>query len=220
MQNNQNTNILIVGKTRSGKSYASGRLGELITDAYNDVFHTHKTFSADVNVVWDIMDLIDRMSELEKNAVICIEELGTQFSPQDWAKIQNRVFNRILQTQGKRMIVFIMTTPHISFVQKCNLHLITYIVRMLYANKHLKFSSGIIYVNKIYAHLYDYDRVKGLWQMFFQMPSDKFIEDYEKMKDKYLDLKLPEWKEEIQAMMDREKRSTERYKKEQDPYLP
>jgi hypothetical protein len=61
-----------------------GRLGEQITQAYNLVHGTNKTFYGDRrNVVWDLLDLIDRIEELEHNVCIGIEEIGTQFSPQD-----------------------------------------------------------------------------------------------------------------------------------------
>jgi hypothetical protein len=83
-----------------------------------------------------------------------------------------------------------------------------------------KFSIGIFYNNKVYPHLYNFDKIKGLSSMKFDLPSKSWIDQYEKEKDNYLKETLPTWRKEIMAFKGKEESRLERHTKKHDPFLP
>jgi len=181
MHTSKNTMIIVIGELRSGKTYFSMNLGEMLKD-----YRIIRRF--DINHVY--FDLEKMMKEIPnyKNDYIILDEAGLQVSPSEWWSMQNRVFNYMSQMWGFRGLICVMTVPHLMMVTEKVKALTDFVVWMMnrktariYKMRSNVFT-GTIY-NKPFYHLTDLPK-----------PSKEIIDAYEKMKkenwDKFLEESL------------------------------
>lgn len=103
VHNGYNRNILIVGKTRSGKSYSAMRLGEL---------WDYGKFGIR-NVCWSVQQFAELLQngKLKDGDVILIDEAGIGIASRAWYEQENKLFTEVMQLYGYLHLVVIFTTP-------------------------------------------------------------------------------------------------------------
>lgn len=114
-----NTNIIIIGAPRSGKSRAALRLGEAISDRF-----TIK------NIAWTIPQFVANLNhpDVIDNDVLIFDEVGVGAKARRWYTEQNNKFIDILQTWGWRHLTSIMTTPSLDYVDSGARKLFHYLI--------------------------------------------------------------------------------------------
>jgi len=181
MRTSKNTVIIVIGELRSGKSYFSMKLGEMLRN-YGIIGRF------DINHVYFNLEKMMKEIPYYKNDYIVLDEAGLQVSPSEWWSMQNRVFNYMSQMWGFRGLICCMTVPHLMMVTDKVKALTDFVIWMMNRKtaRIYKLGSNVftgrIY-NKPFYHLTNLEK-----------PTKKIIDGYEKMKkenwDKFLEESL------------------------------
>lgn len=105
VKNNVSISIVIVGPRGFGKSYATLQT-MLAIDPHPSV--DNFTFEGD--------DYLNRFNELPEGSVLCLDDAGMAIGSRDFKEEVNKIFGAVQQTGRYRLVVSIITVPHISFI--------------------------------------------------------------------------------------------------------
>jgi len=104
----RNYNIIITGKTQTGKS----QLAVALALGINPKFDLDKNMA-----VIDAGKLLEILKDnVRKYSVILADDFGIGLSSDKWHSFMNRALNQIIQTHGHKRPVFILTVPYKKFV--------------------------------------------------------------------------------------------------------
>jgi hypothetical protein len=181
MANGENTNVLIIGSNRSGKSITSIKLG-------NDVNCGH--FSIRNNVKWDWLSLVTAYEKTKRSA-LALEEIGVVYDRMNYYTDTNKYFKYLMETQAYLLNCLIMNVPDLYFIPKNLWSLLNYIVVTKRNGQ---------YVN---AEIYRVtpDRLKGKirfnkisnWSPDISNISPELLDEYELIKDEWNKKNLQDW---------------------------
>lgn len=184
MVTGENTNILIIGANRSGKSITSMIVG-------NDL--TNGKFGIE-NVLWKWLDIIKAYQFRSKSALV-LEEMGASDygDRMNFYMDTNKYFKYLMETQAYLLNTLIMNVPDLDFIPKNLWSLLTFVI--------VCFKRGHQTLAKIYK--VNPDRLKG--KIRFNLISNWFpnmdslpvelIDEYETRKDEYNKNNLAKWEE-------------------------
>jgi hypothetical protein len=207
MMNGENTNVLIIGSNRSGKSITSIKLG-------NDVNNNH--FNIKNNVKWDWLSLVQAYEKTKRSA-LALEEIGVVYDRMNYYTDTNKYFKYLMETQAYLLNCLIMNVPDLDFIPKNLWSLLNYIVICK------RFGSLVI------AEVYKVnpDRLRGKirfnkisnWQVDISNLSPELLDEYELFKDEWNKKNLQQWieatrppeqpKQEIKSYTDLDRRLDE-----------
>lgn len=186
--------VVVTGKKGKGKSFAGIRIGEVFSGEY-----THLPFSIETNVKHTVKSLLRLVNSgnLPEGSVIIMEEIGVGANSRDFMKQVNKALNFLSQTIRFRHYFIIFNVPNWGLVDKSLRVLAAARIEMIAKNKKLGYSHGKLY-------LLDYDdyynkewrrflrlkwkgvkRIGVVKNVYFGLPGDKLIEDYQKKKVEY-----------------------------------
>jgi len=99
---NDNCMILVLGRTRSGKSYAALKIAHTIDPKFRarNVVHSGSKFTQLLN-----------SGKLKKGDVVILDEAGAAIPASQWWGVINQAMNLVLQTYGSMNLIVIFTTP-------------------------------------------------------------------------------------------------------------
>jgi len=186
--NNANFNAVFIGKSGSGKSWASLRLAEKVDDDFN------------VNkVVFNVKDFMKLLvkKKIKKGDVIIFDEAGVGVNARLWYSTINRVANATFQTMRNRNFATLFTVPFTEYVDtqtRKMFHAIFEALKILRSR-----GLSIFKVKKIHYSIhkakylfpkYEF-KINGsyytLERIMFRKPSRKLINAYEKKKQEFQD---------------------------------
>ena len=105
---NRNANLVFVGDTGSGKSYAAISLAEQVDP----------NFSAD-RIVFTTREFISLVnSDLPKGAVIIFDDAGLGIPAREWQRLSAKIFGKLFQGFRYKNLVSMITVPDISFIER------------------------------------------------------------------------------------------------------
>jgi len=124
IRKNSNCIIFIGGKSGRGKSYATMKIGELVSEKLIEMkFRDKSTFGIE-NIMWDIKSLIkvvrtEKLANEEqifKGTVLGIEETGVIANSRAWYSATNKALHYLSQTYRRNNYCTIFNAPDLSFV--------------------------------------------------------------------------------------------------------
>lgn len=185
-------NILIVGKRRTGKSWATLSIGELLN---------YKTFKVD-HVAVSIPQFAKIISgkDVVMGDVLIMDDAGVGVAARKWASYENKKFDDIVQTWGNKNIIVIFNTPSSGLIDVHSRNLFDWILEPVGMDKH----KGITYL-KILKLQWNNQMNKMYYSVFrkngrryptiaIPRPSKQTAIAYEKMAN--------EWKAELRNKAD------------------
>jgi hypothetical protein len=105
--------LIIVGKRRSGKSWLSIKIAEVVHEVMEYEPFTLKNNYFELE---PFLKDVEERSDLEGRCVT-IQELGVAASRRNYYKETNKAFNAILQTMGFRRMCVIVTVPSLKLIE-------------------------------------------------------------------------------------------------------
>jgi len=183
----QNVIIVIVGKQRSGKSYAALRICQ----------EFDSKFSED-NVCFGMKEFMHFVRNYKKRWII-FDEAGVEFDRQTWWTIPNRVMKYVAETYASRQLNLVMTLPHLEGLLKQTKVLSHFIIRMWKPGKGLLLGIGTDYIHPTLYY-------KWLQFLEFDYPRRSIVKFYERKKDEFLTKKGIEWSEMLGLIDDPKKK--------------
>lgn len=170
----QNNIIIIVGRQRSGKSWAGLKICEYMDKKF------------DRNAMCFGMKQFMNFVKNYKRRWILFDEIGVELDSATWWTIPNRIMKYVAETYASRQLNLVMTLPHLSGMLKQTRILSHFIIRMLHPSKGI-----LIGISTDYIH----EQLYYKWLQFleFDRPSPSIIRTYEKKKDEFLSEKAIEW---------------------------
>lgn len=119
--------VAVVGDTQKGKSTFVHWLA-------NEIHRIKHILGLFKNPVWDYKKLCAKSFknfqgyvEENNNVVVGIEEAGWQLSGDEWWSLENKLFNRIAQTQGYKRNVYFLVMPSGQDISKRNRGVLNFI---------------------------------------------------------------------------------------------
>lgn len=105
VKNNTSISIVIVGPRGFGKSYAS--LQTLLAVDPNPSIDS---------ITFDGLEYLNRFNEMGEGSVLILDDAGMAISSRDFKEEVNKIFGVVQQTGRYKLVVQIITVPHISFI--------------------------------------------------------------------------------------------------------
>jgi len=185
-----NVLMAVVGRTRSGKSYAAMRLGELVSEVTKTPFDEN-------NVVFTPKDFFNVLNKrLPRGSILVFDEAGVGIPAKEWWSVSNRMVSTVAQTFGHMGYVVIFTMPHLGYIDKDVKHLFHYLVKTVRLRKRegkcrvrfLRLSVDPEKSNKIWKRRPVWFDGKGRHQVAFvdfTKPSEQLCLAYEKKAEKF-----------------------------------
>ena len=177
LSHRQNNLIIIVGRQRSGKSYAGLQLCETYDSKFNK---DALCFS-----MKDFMKFV----RSQRNRWLLFDEVGVEFDNVLWWSTPVRIMKYIVETYASRQLNLVMTLPNLVGMSTAIKDLSYYIIRMFQPRYGLLIGIWTDHINKM--------GYKWLQYLEFGMPSQAIIDEYEKKKDSFLTQKSIDWSREL-----------------------
>jgi len=177
-----NRTSITVGSPRSGKSWASARILELTSSAF------------DVNnVVWTIPQFmgLTNSNKLKDGSGLMFDEAGVSMNARNWYERENKNAMMTLQTYGYRHFNVLFTTPSMSYVDSQSRKLFNYLFEPIEMNKR----AGTVTVSvKEMSHNPQTDKIyyktpvingRRYPYIILSKPSEEFVKSYESLSEKW-----------------------------------
>ncbi len=110
--------VLIQGSTQTGKSTVLKTVADILSLMKKEEYWKHEKYCAR-----NFDELINYVDDYE-NSIIAIEEAGFQLSSDEWQNVQNKLFNKILQTQAYKHNIIFIVLPYALGVAKAHRRII------------------------------------------------------------------------------------------------
>lgn len=184
------TVVKVIGLPGMGKSYCCMRLAELISIRIHGENIMKREYIAD-----SLLDIIKILRSTKKRGMpLVVEEISVLFPSRRHMTQENVAAGKIWDTMRKKGMVVIMNCPLSKDVDKKITALSNIQIETLRVNKR----KGICVIkpmrlqanpstSKIYHHRLIDKHGMEVHRSFVRKPSDKLCEEYEKMKDSFLD---------------------------------
>jgi hypothetical protein len=192
IKKSQNAIIVITGKTGSGKSYVSLRIGELWYK-----YHFSRELPIE-HVCFSIQEVIDVLNsgKIKRGDLIILEEAGANLGSLDFQNKVQKVFTYILQSFRSMNLCLIMNLPYLSMLNKSArllAHAYFNTQGIDYEKKVCKIKPFFVQVNqnsgKVYPK-YPIIKINGrgrkIKRFNYAKPSENLIEEYEKKKNSFV----------------------------------
>ena len=189
----KNNIIIIVGKQRSGKTYAGLKLCETYDEKFNK------------DAVCFDMKKFMKFIQKKRNRWVLFDEVGLEFDNILWYTLPARIIKYVCETYASRQINLVMTLPHLA---NLGLHIKTlshFIIRMFRPKYGV-----LIGISTDYIHTGLY--YKWLQWLEFGYPSQEVVKDYERLKDNFLTDKSFEWCKELGLVDDPQQKKLKQLK--------
>lgn len=205
LANGKNWVCIFTGRTRSGKSFSSLRICEVIDPNFNidNVVFSAKEFMA-----------LIKSGKLKSGSMILWDEAGVGIATREWYSVLNKSVNLIFQTWGYRNIGLLLTVPHISFVDSqtrklCHAHIQTLKLSMkrkvVTAKIHNLTPLGADDIKRVRPRYDMNGRILDVEYLEIRKPSAKLVHAYEKKKQEFSEKLSNTVQLELQNNEDRQK---------------
>lgn len=196
---------IVTGRTRSGKSYSSLRICEVIDQNFNidNVVFSAKEFMA-----------LIKSGKLKSGSMILWDEAGVGIATREWYSVLNKSVNLIFQTWGYRNIGLLLTVPHISFVDSqtrklCHAHIQTIKLstkrKVVKAKIHNLAPLGADDIKRVRPRYDMGGRILDVEYFEIKKPSAQLVHAYEKKKHEFSEKLSTSVQLELQTNEDRQK---------------
>lgn len=170
------TIIVVCGAKRTSKTYFSIKSCEELSKVEN------KEYDVNSQLFFETLPFLKFMKTANDSYAV-LEEVGIGYNAQEWFNIQSKIFRNILQSQGFRGNVIFMTLPNISYLLKSARLLCNFGIETM--------QIGVVRVNKVVMrHLVGKGWFEYIETIRFGLPSEKNVNDYEKIKKVWNDEKI------------------------------
>ena len=105
IKNNVSVSIVIVGPRGWGKSYAT----------LQTMLAVDPNASID-NFTFEGLDYLNRFNAMDEGSLLCLDDAGMAIGSRDFKDEVNKVFGAVQQTGRYKLIISVITVPHISFI--------------------------------------------------------------------------------------------------------
>jgi len=199
----QNAIIVVTGKTGSGKSYVSLRIGELWYK-----YHFSKRLPIE-HVCFSIEEVINLLNSgnLKRGDLIILEEAGANLGSLDFQNKVQKVFTYVLQSFRSMNLCLIMNLPYLSMLNKSArllAHAYFNTEKIDYKKNICKIKPFFNQVNQNSGRIYSKypkakinGRVQTIKRFNYSKPSEKLIEEYEKRKNAFVSGLISNFHEDI-----------------------
>lgn len=187
IERNKNFLCAITGETGSGKSYSAMYLGEQLDPNFSIK-----------NVCFSVEEFMLRIEDEDvgKGSVLVLDEAGVAHSAHEWQRVENRVFNYLLQVFRHMNLIVFFTLPDMRFLAASSRRLIHSHIETISINpkkKLVKLKPLLIQIAQRTGKEYrKYLRVqlagqgvKALKRINVGMPSKELVKAYEARKNEY-----------------------------------
>lgn len=177
-----------IGESGDGKSYGGIRIAELIDPNFNAT-----------RIALDPLRFLEILKTgLPPCSVVLFDEAGINLSAKEFQTMNNRLINYVVQAFRKKRIAVIFTMPTMKLLDKASRELCNSIIYLQNVDMKNKMSEAKWYniqmnhrTGKSYEKSPRYiDPKKGLTvvpTVNIRLPNSKTLEEYEKMKDGFID---------------------------------
>lgn len=177
LDHRQNVIVIIVGRQRSGKSYA----GLKMCETYDPKF--------DKNAMCFSMKDFMEFVRTQRRRWILFDEVGVEFDNILWWSTPVRIMKYLVETYASRQLNLVMTLPNLVGMSTAIKDLSYFIIRMYQPRYGLLIGIWTDHISKM--------GYKWLQHLEFGLPSQDIIKEYEKKKDSFLTKKSIDWSREL-----------------------
>jgi len=121
---NRNVLLVIAGYTGTGKSWLAVKIASLLDPTFTKETMKDRIITSPTAFLKILSNEDD--SRLQKGMVIIFDEAGVGIPAREWASINNRAIDKILQTFRYRNLIVIFTVPMFSYIDTHARNLIHY----------------------------------------------------------------------------------------------
>jgi len=114
--------IIFTGNTQVGKSTVSKVLADIICQIKNKEDWDYKKYCA--KTFDEFLELMDKYDD----SLLVVEEAGFQLASVEWWSLQNKLFNRILQTQAYKHNILFIVLPYACGIAKAHRRMIDMLI--------------------------------------------------------------------------------------------
>lgn len=174
---NRDTIIFIVGEKRTGKSYSAIRLGEAIQKSWG-----LEPFDVTKQLFFEPEGFV-KFFQTNTNKVVILDEASLSLDTRQWFSVESKILNSLLQTQGFRRNIVLLTSPTLADFDKRSLGFGHFMI--------LTYKVGFSKVYRIKINqLFKKQIFQPIQTLSFELPREKNVRNYEEMKKKFNDEKL------------------------------
>lgn len=123
MLNGYSPIICICGKQRQGKSFIGAWLSWLIMSSFS------KELCMERNFVYDPMETLTKVNPLYQETFM-LDEASASFHRKEWFQRIHIAFDKIIITQGRKVICFIFVSPFVNDIDKSFVKHFDYVVEV------------------------------------------------------------------------------------------
>lgn len=174
---NRDSILFIVGEKRTGKSYSAIRLGEVLQKSWG-----LPPFEVEKQLFFEPEGLVKAFQKYT-NRVLILDEASLSLDSRQWFTVESKILNSLLQTQGFRKNVVLLTSPTLADFDKRSLGFGHFMI--------LTFRVGFSKVYRIKINqLFKKQMFQPIQHLSFELPGKKNVDKYESMKKVFNDAKL------------------------------
>jgi len=174
---NRDTIIFIVGEKRTGKSYSAIRLGEQVQKMWG-----LPKFDVTKQLFFEPEGFV-KFFQTNTNRVVILDEASLSLDTRQWYTVESKILNSLLQTQGFRKNVVLLTSPTLSDFDKRSLgfgHFMILTYRIGFSRAYR------IKINQLFKK----QLFQPIQHLSFELPTGNNVKNYEDMKKVFNDQKL------------------------------
>lgn len=190
-KHNQHCLMAIIGRTGSGKSSAAIQIAHE-TAKYMSTLNGHKPeyfFNIDHMAIISEDEIIRVMSNIKKNGIYILDDIGVGWNSRKWQSKANIVMNNIIQTFRTWNNLLILTVPDDENIDKVPRNSLRYRIDMKDANFDMGYSLGSMQElkrdYKTKKNIFPYPSHDGskFVRVMFNRPPDILADEYEKRRE-------------------------------------
>jgi len=187
-----NRNIVIVGPTGIGKSYAALRMLEAYYNRLEERDLGKKPENLTDHIVFTPEHFLDLVNTLPQRSTIVFDEVGLSYDSASWYSSVNKLLTHCLESYRYKVINVIFTIPHLGLMDKKGLSLVHGIVNIRTRGY------GIVY--RINFNPLMGKRFQPRWgTLQISLPSNELCTEYDEIKKQYMDLEMENYAKELKV---------------------
>ena len=205
IRENRNANLIFVGDTGSGKSYAAINLGEQVDP----------NFSVD-RIVFTTRDFIHLVnSDLPKGSFIIYDDAGLGIPAREWQNTSAKVFGLLFQGFRYKNLISAITVPDMSFIERQSRVLMHLMLEATGKHGLMKpffpfhLVRGDDMLSWKYPVMVRQGRKMQVTAVHFELASSELLKAYEEKKQAYMEMRNRKFEEDLRIAEETERTQKE-----------